>query len=349
MAEHNDWQEADLLQLVAEQADESLELDFKESGALQKTDGKKRELSKDVSAFANSAGGTLIYGIIEDQETHVASKLDDGCDPKEITKEWVEQVINSNIQPRLSGVRIYSIELTTQNPGKFAYVVDVPQGSTAHQASDKRYYKRFNFESVPMEDYEIRDVMQRVTAPKIAVEAEVDGKMEGECKFLLTGQEGQFQTAPPIRFLALNEPEAGVCLYSQYQIFVPEILDSVVEMPLADKALEGVRRVASRASATVLRDNSGSLRFKYHEIDLTPTDMPIFPGERRDLCTMTFGIPIDLSRTWSLLLWRSRPAMSETKTGAIFFQHQASLDWYFQAMTIADLEEKNNWTIELAP
>jgi len=61
MADRQGWEEADLLQLVEEKADESLELDFKESAALQKTDAKKRDLSKDVSSFANSAGGTLIY------------------------------------------------------------------------------------------------------------------------------------------------------------------------------------------------------------------------------------------------------------------------------------------------
>lgn len=31
-----------------------------------------------------------------------------------------------------------------------------------HQAEDKKYYKRFNFKSEPMEDYEIRDVRSRV-------------------------------------------------------------------------------------------------------------------------------------------------------------------------------------------
>jgi hypothetical protein len=30
-----------------------------------------------------------------------------------------------------------------------------------HQANDYRYYKRFNFESTPMEDYEVRDLMRR--------------------------------------------------------------------------------------------------------------------------------------------------------------------------------------------
>ena len=347
MAEQDTWQEADLLQLVSEGADESLELDFKESGALQKTDGKKRDLSKDVSAFANSAGGTLIYGVIEDEETHAASDLDEGFDPTDISKEWVEQVINSTIQPRISGVRIHAVELTTRKPGNVAYVVTVPRSSTAHQAADKRYYKRFNFESVPMEDYEVRDVMQRASAPRLSIAAEIEGATEGGCKFQARGRN---QMAPLIEIFIQNEPEAGICEYSQYQFFVPEGVEGLVEIPFQDGATEAFRIVSAKESSTIVRSNPGSLKFKYHEVNLTPTDMPIFPGERRRLCRMTFVIPEELlHRTFSLLLWRCRPAMSEAEVGAIFFQHMAGLDWVFQPMTLEELEEKNGWSIELAP
>ena len=50
--------------------------------------------------------------------------------------------------------------------------MDVPKGNTAHQALDKRYYKRFNFNSVPMYDYEIRDVFNRTKNPEIELKFE---------------------------------------------------------------------------------------------------------------------------------------------------------------------------------
>src|SRR5947208_1755782 len=102
-----EWDENDLLELVKAGTQESIELDFKESDALQNTDKKKDEISKDVSAFANSAGGTLLYGMKEDKQTHVATGIDAGSDPKVITKEWLEQVINSKIHQRIDGVRIH--------------------------------------------------------------------------------------------------------------------------------------------------------------------------------------------------------------------------------------------------
>ena len=47
------------------------------------------------------------------------------------------------------------------------YVVEIPQSHTAHQARDHVYYKRHNFNVLPMEDYEVRDVMNRKTHPRI--------------------------------------------------------------------------------------------------------------------------------------------------------------------------------------
>ena len=60
-----EWEEEDLLELVSTQTQESVTLDYKASEALGKSEGKKTEISKDVSALANSAGGVIIYGIAE--------------------------------------------------------------------------------------------------------------------------------------------------------------------------------------------------------------------------------------------------------------------------------------------
>jgi hypothetical protein len=162
-----DWTEADLLNLIATRVQENIGLDYKRCGSLEHSDRKKADLSKDVSAFANSAGGTLVYGIVENHRIPV--DLDVGYDPTAITKEWIEQVINSTIQRRIDGVRINQVELGAR-PGKVAYVVSVPQSLRApHQAADKKFYKRFNFESVPMEEYEVRDVSRRLEAPDLRV------------------------------------------------------------------------------------------------------------------------------------------------------------------------------------
>lgn len=171
MKEPWEWEENDLIQLVDLETEESLTLDYKASDALQKDDEKKDEISRDVSAMANAAGGVLIYGIKENKGSvppYKAGYIDAGIEPNEISKEWLEQVINSRIQRKIDGIRIKPVDLKTKAPGKVAYVVYIPQSFRApHQASDKKFYKRCNFQRPPMEEYEIRDIMRRSESPDL--------------------------------------------------------------------------------------------------------------------------------------------------------------------------------------
>lgn len=163
----SEWNESDLQRLIDDDVQESLTLDYKRSDALSKSDDKKKiEITKDVSAFANSAGGRIIYGIVE--KGHHPTEIDAGSDPKAITREWLEQVVNG-IQPRIHGVVIKPIPLANRNN---AFVVDIPmtQAGGPHQASDQRYYRRFNFQSVPMYHHEIMDVANRAASPLIEAE-----------------------------------------------------------------------------------------------------------------------------------------------------------------------------------
>jgi hypothetical protein len=166
----SEWNESDIISLIDTQTPESLTLEYKSCDALKKDESSKKEISKDVSSFANSAGGTIIYGVKEDNNK--IFNFDNGYDPNDrqgITKEWLDQVINSNIHPRINGLIIKQISLETKNPGYVIYAVVIPQATlrAPHQASDKKYYKRSNARSVAMEDYEIRDVMRRTIAPDL--------------------------------------------------------------------------------------------------------------------------------------------------------------------------------------
>jgi hypothetical protein len=170
------WDINDLLQMKRDKVQESLYLDFKSSDSLGQQDKKKDNVGKDVSSFANSDGGTIVYGVSEiGNSPSIFGDIDEGIDPAIVSPDWLEQIINSRIQRRIQNIRINPIELTTVRPDKYVYVVSIPSSPDApHQASEKRYYKRFNFQSVPMEDYEVRDVRNRHIEPKVV--AEVTGK-----------------------------------------------------------------------------------------------------------------------------------------------------------------------------
>lgn len=166
MAEPVDWDETDLQRLINDGVGESLTLDYKATAALTPmTESIKKEIGKDVSAFANSAGGTIVYGLVE--ANHLPKAVE-GIDPAVVTREWLDQVITSRIQRRIEGIRINQVLLTG---GKVVYVVVVPQSDRApHMASDNRYYKRFEYQSVPMEEYEVRDISNRAVGPRLSVQ-----------------------------------------------------------------------------------------------------------------------------------------------------------------------------------
>ena len=102
-----DWDENDLIHLIKDGIDENQELEYKGADSLQKTEQRKVEIGKDISAFVNSAGGIIVYGIKERSDSPPRIPIDvEGIDPGQITKEWLDQVISSRVSPRIDGLRI---------------------------------------------------------------------------------------------------------------------------------------------------------------------------------------------------------------------------------------------------
>jgi hypothetical protein len=182
------WNIDRLNRLIENKTEESTTLEYKRAASLVKdSDRKKEDLVKQVTAMANAAGGTIIYGIAEyddKSKRHLPEKLDP-IDRSEISKEWLDSIIHS-IQPCVDGVKIYPVT-DEGNANKVYYVIEVQQSHTAHQARDLRYYRRRNFQVQPMEDYEVREVMKRKSHPRIKASLWINKKP------LLRGKEGQIR------------------------------------------------------------------------------------------------------------------------------------------------------------
>ena len=152
---------------ISNEIEESIHIEFKSSGALSKKDSEKKEISKDVAAFANSDGGIIIYGIEEKNHKAFAFSFIDG---NEFTKEWLEQIISSSISRNIPDIKIYPIR-NESNISESVYVVQVPSSIEApHMSRDKKYYKRYNFESVAMEEYEVRQLYGRKVQSKLTID-----------------------------------------------------------------------------------------------------------------------------------------------------------------------------------
>jgi hypothetical protein len=161
------FNQIDIERIVAISAEESLYLEFKSSGSISQQDSIKSEISKDISAFANSDGGIIIYGIVE--EKYKASSLSP-IDGNVFTKEWLEQVISSRIQRRIPEYQIFPIRIDNHIE-KTIYLVKVNRSNSGpHMASDGRYYKRSNVQVIKMEEYEVRDHYFRINATNLEIE-----------------------------------------------------------------------------------------------------------------------------------------------------------------------------------
>ena len=101
----------DFQQLVTNKVAESRTLEYKQSlpGA---TDGEKKEFLADVSSFANSVGGDLLYGIMEAREdgktTGIPESVEGLADVNgDAETRRLENMLRDGVQPRLQGRRTH--------------------------------------------------------------------------------------------------------------------------------------------------------------------------------------------------------------------------------------------------
>ena len=185
-----EFTEQDLQRLVRDKIQEGRHLEYKRSTLLQDRSRSIQDLTKEVSAFNNADGGIIAIGIEEAGEGRrfkFASKVDDGVSNAEFPVTWLNQIINSNIDPSIHELRTVAVPLSA-GVGQVAFVIWVPRGKRAVQASDLKYYQRQEDRSVPMKDFQVRDVNNRMEGPDISLRLEFpDGgflnRTEGQHQF----------------------------------------------------------------------------------------------------------------------------------------------------------------------
>ena len=151
----------DIQALIDSHAEEGVHLELKRADALSQD--KADKITKSLSAFSNSDGGLIIYGVAEKE--HVASEFS-FVDGNKITTEHISQFARY-VQPSIDGLTVFPIR-KDGDLSKSIYVVQVPRSDKApHMAKDHRYYKRNSVESIPMEDFDVKDIMSRIHNPKL--------------------------------------------------------------------------------------------------------------------------------------------------------------------------------------
>ncbi|WP_192251522.1 AlbA family DNA-binding domain-containing protein [Mesorhizobium caraganae] len=174
--------EALLAEAIKAEMQEGLTLDFKSPGVGQQApvfnaQGKltkegRAALAKALSAFSNSAGGVLMFGV----DCRKNSEGVDCANALEPIPDWkaalsaVNSAVGDLLQPKHNGIRVAGFPSSTdQNSGYL--VIEVPRSDRRphrSEASDqKQYFKRSGSSSYVMEHVDIEDAFRRVSVPDL--------------------------------------------------------------------------------------------------------------------------------------------------------------------------------------
>ncbi len=146
---------SDITLFISNKIKQSNSLNFCDAANLVPGNDKKEQLlSKYISAFTNSGGGTIIFGIKKFKER--AQELD-SINLKDISTFWLKNLIENEISPLIENIEIYKIA-NIHNDEKGVIVLNIPKSTNRpHMASDNRYYFRIGNKTELMPEQFVRE------------------------------------------------------------------------------------------------------------------------------------------------------------------------------------------------
>ena len=156
--------EADLRILLSTPVYENSVLDYKEQ-LPGDSSSEKKEFLYDITSFANSGGGELLYGISEERidgkNTGKPSAMP-GVNIENIDEliRKYENLIRTSVQPRIFGLQMKAIPLSN---GNHVLLIRIPKSLNApHMVTlegNQRFYTRNSAGKHPMDITEIRSTI----------------------------------------------------------------------------------------------------------------------------------------------------------------------------------------------
>jgi hypothetical protein len=147
----------DIQALVAARTAEGTYLEFKRD--LPRPDaGGRHDFLADVSAFANSSGGDLVYGIDEDGEGRATAVVAQPGNPDEEARR-LQDVLLNGIESRVPGLQVQAVTVA----GGFVVVVRAPQSwAGPHRVkSNQHFFTRENGRKRQLDVPEVRGLFLR--------------------------------------------------------------------------------------------------------------------------------------------------------------------------------------------
>lgn len=134
----------------------------------------QNDLSKALGALANSGGGYLVLGGVEEPGKIVLDGNGINCRIKNNgTKKWLEDILPTLTEPFLNKIEVFEFK---NNGGSLLsntalYIVEVKDSTIApHQSKDNRYYVRIGSSSKPASHQIVMDIIGRRRDPILEVD-----------------------------------------------------------------------------------------------------------------------------------------------------------------------------------
>jgi hypothetical protein len=334
------WIEADLNELIGQT--ESIRREFKAGRMFDEPEKRWiANISAEVSALANTEGGELFLGIDEDKKSkpRVAIRIDGA--PSITASDRLQQLIEGNVSPYLPGIRVHRVLLGSQ-PNRVVFVIQIPQGSTAYQANDGRYYGRSEFEAKYLPDHEVRlrmsrgkvargIILPRHVAVDLGVAKESRARAEAEAKraeVKRRAQKGELeiQKRNPDGTVVWDDPNVLIDLLSaeQTELFASSLPDTIS----LDFVFRNDGELTVRAPAMEFREIRNERLFGLQGVQVIKS-VPmrlmldgsiIYPGDEQEIASASFALQCpremvitagDLTLSWKVFLDNSPPSSGE--------------------------------------
>ncbi len=264
--------EAALRDAVANGVQESLTLDFKlasEGEVVFKEDGTltadgRKVIAKILSAFSNSAGGLVIFGVeCKPVETvDCASRLVP-VNNYQRAHSSLNSAVGDLLQPKNSGIAVHAFA-SDDDPLKGYLVIDVPRSDRrphrSEAAKQKGYFKRSGSNSYEMEHYDIEDAFRRQASPDLELEIRLH-------RVAMSGVQHTIEMSFWVR-------NVGDVAADQTMLEIPDPQGRTYEWP--------------RENGETRLETSGS-RIKYY----TDVNFVLHPGDDRKVARARFIVLVD--------------------------------------------------------
>lgn len=150
-------------QLVSEQTLEGPHLDFKRDFPTGWNESAKHEFLADATAFANSGGGDIVFGIDEDGQAQASAVIPQSIQNTDQEIRRLQDFLLNLVEPRLPGAKVHTVTVSVAGVSGHVVVVRIPQSwAGPHRVkTNQHFYIRDGLRKRQLDIPELRSLFLR--------------------------------------------------------------------------------------------------------------------------------------------------------------------------------------------